>query len=180
MMTPGFRNLEGEERYGEGAASGDLAEAKTLAFFEAIDKPLQDFGPKHIPTDRPVNLSWPDKIRHMPDFLGWGMFVEAQGCWSDHVVVKPDKLKSLLEWEMEMPVWFSVYIQKTDEILIAPLHTLLWACADERSRCIVLDGGTPAEKYAFEVPIEVLLEVRVHDAFAVDKILRDKTKRSRG
>jgi hypothetical protein len=175
----GFRYLDGEQRYGEGAASGDLAEAKTLAYFDAIDKPLQDFGPKHIPTDRSVNLTWPDKIRHMPDFLGWGRFIEAQGCWSDHVVLKPDKLTALLEWDSEMPVWLSIYIQKTDEILLAPLHSVLWACADERSRCIVLDEGTPSQKYAYEVPIEVLLDIRVHDAFAVDKILREKTRRAR-
>ena len=115
----------------------------------------------------------------MPDFLGWGRFIEAQGCWSDHVVLKPDKLTALLEWDVEMPVWLSIYIQKTDEILLAPLHSILWACADKRSRCIVLDEGTPSEKYAFEVPIEVLLDIRVHDAFAVDRILREKTRRAR-
>lgn len=177
MNAPLFRDLPDRERYGEGGASGDLAEAKALAFFDAIDKPLQDFGPKHIPMDRPVNLSWPERIRQMPDFLGWGYFIEVQGCWANKIIFKPDKLYSLLEWEMEMPVWFCVYIQKTDEILLAPLHTVLWACADERTQCIVLDEGTSTEKYAFEVPIEVLLEVRVHDAFAVDRYLKEKTKR---
>jgi len=177
MEHQGFRHLEGEERYGEGAASGDLAESKVLAYFDSIDRPLQEFGPKHIPTDRAVNLTWTDKIRHMPDFLGWGKFIEAQGCWSDSVVFKPDKLVALLEWESEMPVWFAVYIQRTDEILIAPLHTVLWSCVDERSQCILLDEGTHAQKYAYEVPIEVLLDVRVHDAFAVDKMLREKTRR---
>jgi hypothetical protein len=177
MEHQGFRHLEGEERYGEGAASGDLAESKVLAYFDSIDRPLQEFGPKHIPTDRAVNLTWTDKIRHMPDFLGWGKFIEAQGCWSNSVVFKPDKLIALLEWESEMPVWFAVYIQRTDEILIAPLHTVLWSCVDERSQCILLDEGTHAQKYAYEVPIEVLLDVRVHDAFAVDKMLREKTRR---
>lgn len=115
----------------------------------------------------------------MPDFLGYGMFIEVQGCWSDHVVVKPDKLYTLLEWDAEMPVWFSIYIQKTDEILLAPLHTILWACADERSKCIILDEGTLSQKFAYEVPIEVLLDVRVSDAFAVDKMLKEKTKKVR-
>jgi hypothetical protein len=177
MTASGFRYLDGEDRYGEGAASGDLAEAKTLEYFDSIDRPLQDFGPKHIPTDRAVNLTWPAKIRHMPDFLGWGKFVEAQGCWADKVVFKPEKLAALLEWEVEMPVWFSIYIQKTDEILLAPLNTVLWACADTRSQCIVLDEGTPAEKIAYEVPLEVMFDVRVHDALAVDKILRERAKR---
>lgn len=175
----GFRNLPGEERYGEGGASGDLAESKAIAFFDSIDRPLQDFGPKHIPTDRAVNFTWPDKLKHMPDYLGWGKFIEVQGCYADAVIFKPDKLSSLLEWEYEMPVWFAVYIQKTDEILLAPLHTVLWACADERSQCIVLDEGTHSEKFAFEVPLEVFLDVRVHDAMAVDKILRDKTRKAK-
>jgi hypothetical protein len=107
------------------------------------------------------------------------MFIEVQGCWYDHVVVKPDKLHTLLEWDAEMPVWFSIYIQKTDELLFTSLHTLLWACVDERSRSILLDEGTTSEKYAFEVPIEVLLDVRVSDAFAVDKMLKDKIKKAR-
>jgi hypothetical protein len=78
-----------------------------------------------------------------------------------------------------MPVWFSIYIQKTDEVLLAPLHTVLWACADERSQCIVLDEGTHAEKIAYEVPIEVFFEVRVHDANAVNKILKERAKKAK-
>lgn len=179
MTASGFRYLDGEDRYGANGASGDLAEAKTLAYFDSIDRPLQEFGPKHIPTDRAVNLTWTSKIRHMPDFLGWGKFIESQGCWSDKVVFKPNKLAALLEWDLEMPVWFSIYIQKTDEIILAPLHTILWACADERSQCILLDEGTYAEKEAYEVPLEVFFDVRVHDALAVDKILREKTKRAK-
>ncbi len=174
-----FRYLDNESRFGEGAPSGDLAEEKTLNFFRSIEKPLQEFGPKHIPTDRSINLTWTEKVRLMPDFLGYGMFIEVQGCWSDHVVVKPDKLYTLLEWDAEMPVWFSIYIQKTDEILLAPLHTIMWACADERSKCIILDEGTLSQKFAYEVPIEVLLDVRVSDAFAVDKMLKEKTKKVR-
>lgn len=178
-IQQGFRSLDGEQRYGAGAASGDLAEEKVAAYLDSIDRPVQDFGPKHIPTDRTVNLTWTDKIRHMPDFLGWGRFIEAQGCWASSVVFKPDKLLALTEWDAEMPVWFGIYIQKTDEVLFAPLHTVLWACVDERSQCVLLDEGTASEKYAYEVPIEVLLDVRVTDAFAVDKLLREKTKRGR-
>jgi hypothetical protein len=174
-----FRYLDGESRYGEGAPSGNLAEEKTLNYFKSINKPLQEFGPKHIPTDLSINLTWTEKVRRMPDYLGYGMFIEVQGCWYDHVVVKPDKLHTLLEWDAEMPVWFSIYIQKTDELLFTSLHTLLWACVDERSRSILLDEGTTSEKYAFEVPIEVLLDVRVSDAFAVDKMLKDKIKKAR-
>jgi hypothetical protein len=178
-MTPAFHELEGEHRYGEGAMAGDLAEAKVREFMESIDRPVQDYGAKHVPTDRAQATTWTPKIRHTPDFLGWGRFIEAQGCYSDRLLFKVDKLAALEEWAQEMPVWFGLYIQKTDEVILAPLETVLWACADERSQSVVLDAGTRGEKYAYEVPIEVLLDVRVADAFAVDRAIREKRKRKR-
>ena len=174
-----FRDLDGESRYGAGSAAGDLAESKLSEFMASIDRPLQDFGPKHIPTGHAQPMTWTDKVRHMPDFLGWGKFWEAQGCYDKVITFKPDKLIALMEWDAELPVWFGIYIQKTDEVLICPLWTVLWACADERSQCIVLDADTKGEKYAYEVPIEVLLDVRVVDALAVDRAVREKSKRAK-
>jgi len=178
-MTVSFHELDGESRYGEGAMAGDLAEAKVKEFMASIDRPVHDFGPKHVPTDRAQATTWTEKIRHAPDFLGWGKFIEVQGCYSGTVLFKPDKLAALMEWDAEMPVWFAVYIQSTDEVLICPLQTVIWACADSRSQCIVLDEGTRGEKTAYQVPIEILLDVRVADSFAVDRVIREKTKRAK-
>lgn len=178
-MTVSYHELDGESRYGEGALAGDLAEAKVKEFMASIDRPVHDFGPKHVPTDRAQATTWTEKIRHAPDFLGWGKFIEVQGCYASYVIFKPDKLNALLEWDLEMPVWFGIYIQSTDEVIICPLLTVLWACADERSRCITLDAGTRGEKTAYEVPIEALLDVRVTDAFAIDRVLREKAKRAK-
>lgn len=175
----GFRDLSGEERYGAGAPAGDTAESKVSEYMASIDRPVVDFGPKHIPTDRAMAMTWTAKMRHAPDYLGWGKFIEVQGCWSDTVVFKPDKLAALMEWANEMPVWFAIYIQKTDEVLLCPLETAIWACADERSQCIVLDENTKGEKYAYEVPIEALLNLRVHDSFAVDRAIREKLKKKK-
>lgn len=173
-----FHDLTGEQRYGADSMAGDLAEAKVAEFMASIDRPIQDFGPKRVPTERAQATTWTRKVRHMPDFLGWGKFIEAQGCYTGNVLFKPDKLEALMEWDMEMPVWFAIYIQKTDEVILCPISTVLWACHDERSRCIVLDADTKGEKLAFEVPIEVLLDVRVSDAFAVDRTIREKSKRA--
>lgn len=172
-----YRDLTGEERYGSGSLSGDTAEDKVKSFMASIDRPVQEFGPKHVPTERAQAMSWTSKVRHTPDFLGWGKFIETQGCWSDHVIFKPDKLTALSEWNLEMPVWFAIYIQKTDEIILCPFETVLWSCYDSRSETIVLDEGTRGEKVAFKVPIEVLLEVKVKDSFAVDRKNREREKK---
>lgn len=172
-----FKDLKGEERYGEGARAGDLAESKTMEFMESIDRPVQHFGAKHVPTERAQATTWTPKIRHAPDFLGWGKFFEVQGCWNEHVIFKTDKLEALLAWDAEMPVWYAIYIQATDEILICPLQTVLWACSDTRSRSILLDEGTRAEKHAFEVPIAVLLEVRVRDAMELHRVTKERKRK---
>lgn len=174
-----YHEMSGEERYGAGAIAGDTAEEKVRQFMESIDRPVQDFGPKHVPTERAQAMSWPAKIRHMPDFLGWGKFIEAQGCWNDSVIFKVDKLEALAEWDTEMPVWFAIYIQATDEVIVCPFNTVVWSCHDQRSEYIVLDAGTRGEKEAFRVPIEVLLDVRVSDAFAVDRHNREKARREK-
>lgn len=173
-----YHNLTGEQRYGSGAIAGDIAEEKVRQFMASIDRPVQDFGPKHVPTERAQAMSWTPKIRHTPDFLGWGKFIETQGCWSDHVIVKPDKLDALAEWNLEMPVWMAIYVQKTDEVIICPLETIVWACHDSRSEAIILDEGTRGQKEAYKVPVEVLFEIRVGDAFAVDRTNREKAKRT--
>jgi hypothetical protein len=178
-MTPAYHELDGENRYGAESMAGDLAEEKVRQFMDSIDRPVQDFGPKRVPTERAQATTWSDKVRHTPDFLGWGRFIEAQGCYSDRILFKVDKLIALEEWAQEMPVWFALYVQKTDEIILAPLETVMWACADERSQLVLLDAGTRGEKYAYEVPIEVLLDVRVADAFAVDRAIREKRKRKK-
>ena len=178
-MTPAYHELDGESRYGAESMAGDLAEQKVREFMASIDRPVQDYGPKRVPTERAQATTWTPKIRHTPDFLGWGRFIEAQGCYSDNLLFKIDKLAALEEWAWEMPVWFGLYVQKTDEVILAPLETVLWACMDERSQVVVLDAGTRGEKFAYEVPIEVLLDVRVSDAFAVDRANREKRKRKK-
>ena len=178
-MSPTFRELAGEQRYGAGTIAGDTAEDKVRTFMDSIDRPVVDFGPKRVPTERAQARSWTLKVRHMPEFLGWGKFIEAQGCWSDAVIFKVDKLESLAEWDREMPVWFGIYVQLTDEVILCPFNTALWACYDTRSQYMILDAGTRGEKEAYRVPIEVLLDVRVSDAFAVDRHLREKAKREK-
>jgi hypothetical protein len=72
--------------------AGDLAEAKVMEFMQTIDRPVQHFGAKHVPTERAQATTWTPKIRHAPDFLGWAKFFEVQGCWNKHVIFKVDKL----------------------------------------------------------------------------------------
>jgi hypothetical protein len=172
-----FKDLKGEARYGEGAMAGDLAEAKVMEFMESIERPVQHFGAKHVPTERAQATTWTPKIRHAPDFLGWAKFFEVQGCWNKHVIFKVDKLECLLAWDAEMPVWYAIYIQATDEIIVCPLQTVLWACNDSRTTPITLDIGTRAEKQAYEVPLEVLLDVRVKDSMELHRLTKGKKGR---
>jgi len=172
-----FRELSGEERYGANAPAGDESEQKVREFMDSIDRPVQEFGPKRVPTERAQALTWTPMIRHAPDFLGWGKFIEVQTCYSKSVVFKEEKLQVLQDWAMMMPVWFAIYVKKTNEVILLPLETAVWACYDSRSEYIVLDKGTKGEKMAFEVPIEVLFEVRVHDAFAVDRERKKEIKK---
>lgn len=174
-----YHELDSMSRYGEGAVAGDTAEDKVRAFMDSIDRPVQDFGPKHVPTERAQAMSWTRKVRHMPDFLGWGKFIEVQGCWSDKVIFKVEKLEALSEWNMEMPVWFAIYVQSTDEIILCPFETVLWSMYDSRSQYMILDENTRGQKEAYSVPIEVLFEVRVKDAFAADRANREKAKRQK-
>jgi hypothetical protein len=171
-----FRDLPGHLRYGANAPAGDESEQKVKEFMASIDRPVQEFGPKRVPTERGQALTWTPMVRHAPDFLGWGKFIEVQTCYSKSIVFKKDKLNVLKYWDIIMPVWFAVYVKKTDEIILASLFTVLWACQDQRTQSITLDKGTRGEKEAFEVPIEVMLEVMVNDAFAVDREIRRVNK----
>jgi hypothetical protein len=171
-MSPQFRDKKGLDRYGAGSMAGDLAEAKVAEACKTIlDRPVQEFGPKHVDTSRAQQMTWPEVVRYMPDFLGFGRFIEAQGSGGSSVVFKDQKLEALLFWHTLMPVWFGIYNQATDEVIFADLPSILWACHHPDTRRITLDEGTRAEKKAYDVPLSLLYQVRYRDAFAAEKAL---------
>jgi hypothetical protein len=169
-----YMDLPAQDRYGADAIAGDLAESKVAAVLAALDRPIHDFGPKRVDTSRAQAMTWPKEIRHMPDYLGFGRFIEVQGSNGDVVLFKEDKLNALVFWNALMPVWFGIYNTSTDEVLFADLASVLWACHHERAYRLTLDEGTRAEKQAFEVPIDVLYQVRFENAFAAEKAIRKK------
>jgi hypothetical protein len=162
-----FHELSGMDRYGESGMAGDLAEGKVERYLESIGRPCAPFGPRRVSTARAQHMTWPPEIRHAPDLLGWGRFIEVQGSNGEDVIFKAKKLEVLSWWSAFMPVFLAIYLARQDEILICDLATVMWAVAlgDE----LILDADTRNPKLAWKVPVEVLLERRCVDAFSAAK-----------
>jgi hypothetical protein len=169
-MSERFYEKSGEDRYGAGALAGDLAESKVAAACEARNRPLAPFGPRRVSTERAQQMTWPEEVRHAPDFLEFGRFMEVQGCGrSGEVIFKKQKLEALVFWAALMPVWFGIYNSDRDEVMFADLATVLWAVMHPVSEHFVLDEDTRYPKEAVKVPYDLLKERRVKDAFAAQK-----------
>lgn len=167
-----FHEKAGEDRYGADALAGDLAEAKVAAVCEARSRPLAPFGPRRVSTERAQHMTWQKEIRHAPDFLEFGRFMEVQGCGKSGLVIfKKDKLDALIFWNGLMPVWFGIYNSDTDEVMFADLPAVLWAVQHPDSTPIVLDPDTRHPKDAWEVPWTLLRGVEYADAFAARKAI---------
>ena len=164
-----FYEQSGINRYGENAMAGDLAESKVSQVLEALDRPVASFGPRRVSTARAQQMTWDRRIRHAPDFLGWGRFIEAQGSNGRTVIFKQEKLEDLTWWQSIMPVFFGLYLQAQDEVVFCDLPSVLWALAHPETKELILDGDTRYPKQAWEIPVPVLLERRVKDAFAAAK-----------
>jgi hypothetical protein len=164
-----FHELQGLDRYGEDAMAGDLAEGKVEAYMESIDRPVIPFGPRRVSTKRAQHTTWMKELRHAPDYLGWGRFIEVQGSDGRTIIFKEDKLNSLIWWNGLMPVFFAVYLQSQDQIMICDLNAVLWATLDPSSEEIILDADTRAPKNAWRIPVEVFMDRLTTDAFAASK-----------
>lgn len=169
-----FHMLDGLDRYGADGMAGDLAESKVSAVCEARNRPLQPFGPRRVPTERAQHTTWVDVVRHSPDFLEWGRFMEVQGSDGNTIIFKAGKLQALSWWDTLMPVFFGIYLQAQDEVLFCDLPTVLWAIAHEDSEEMILDPDTRNPKQAWRVPVAVLKERLVTDAFAAAKKERNR------
>jgi hypothetical protein len=177
-MSVPYHELSGLDRYGEDALAGDLAERKVSEVMAAMNRPCVDFGPKRVSTERGQQTTWPEIVRHAPDYLGWNRFIECQGFGkSRQIIFKENKLQSLLFWHSFMPVWFGLYDAITDEVVFADLPTILWACSHPSSTPIVLDAGNKGEKMAYSVPIDLLHERLFNNAFEAERINKGKAKR---
>lgn len=164
-----FYEQSGLDRYGENAMAGDLAESKVAQVLAAMDRPVQDFGPRRVSTARAQQMTWARVIRHAPDFLGWGRFIEVQGSNGTYVIFKQEKLEDLVWWSGLMPVFMGIYCQAQDEVLFCELSAIRWAIADPSTEELILDKDTRYPKQAWKIPVDLLRERRVVDVFAASK-----------
>jgi hypothetical protein len=171
-MTERFYEKSGLERYGADAMAGDLAESKVSETCAAMGRPLADFGPRRVNVERAQHMTWHEVIRHAPDFLQFGRFMEVQGCGrSGEVIFKMGKLNALLFWNSLMPVWFGIYNSHLDEVMFADYASVMWAVTHPDAQHFILDPDTSNPKEAVKVPYTLLLERRVQDAFAAQKVV---------
>jgi hypothetical protein len=167
-----FHTLSGEDRYGADGLAGDMAEAAVRAVCQNRNRPVVDFGPKRVSTERAQQMTWQKEVRYAPDFLEFGRFIEVQGCGqSGNVIFKKEKLDALIFWNGLMPVFFGIYNSATKQVMFADLPAVLWAVHHPDSRPIVLDEDTKYPKDAFEVPWQLLKGVEFADAFAAHKVV---------
>jgi hypothetical protein len=169
-MSPWY-DLPAEERYGEGAMAGDMAEeAVRRVCEEQFNRPVVDFGPKRTPTERAQQVTWPEIVRYAPDFLQFGRFIEVQGSGNGgYVVFKEKKLDAMVYWNAVMPVWFGIYSSRDDTVTFVDLNGVLWSCQHPDTVVIMLDEGKRSEQAAYKVPLTVLENIRYNDAFAARK-----------
>jgi hypothetical protein len=176
-MQGRYHELEGMDRYGENSLAGDLAESKVTQVLAAMDRPVVEFGPKRVSTKRAQHTTWTREIRHAPDFLGWGRFIEVQGSDGETVIFKQEKTEALTWWDTIMPVFYGIYLQKQNEVLFCDLETVMWAISQEGVEEITLDADTRNPKTAWIVPVSVLLERQTTDAFASTKAAKGRKKK---
>ena len=171
-MSPRYSDRSRAERLDNGLA-GDPAEEAVVTALRSLGKQPVEFGLRRTPTERALAATLPRMIRHAPDFIIHGRFVEAQGCGVDRTVTfKAEKLDALTDWSALMPVMVGVFVQPDRRVIFADLPAVLWACTHPRSEMTVLDAGTKGEKLAFRVPVSVLLDREVVDAFAAERAVR--------
>jgi hypothetical protein len=171
-MNKPFYEKSGLDRYGEGAMAGDLAESKVEQVMAAMDRPVASFGPRRVSTARAQQMTWDRVIRHAPDFLGWGRFIEVQGSNGTYVIFKQEKMEDLSWWSTIMPVFIGIYLQAQDQVIFVELSCVLWAIAHTDTEEMILDAETRYPKQAWKVPVSVLMERRVVDAFAASKVVK--------
>lgn len=164
-----FYEQSGLDRYGADAMAGDLAESKVAEVLDNMDRPVASFGPRRVSTARAQQMTWERRIRHAPDFLGWGRFIEVQGSNGSYVIFKQEKLEDLTWWASIMPVFFGIYLQAQDTVIFCDLASVLWSISHEDAEELVLDPDTRYPKQAWKVPVPVLMERRVIDAFSASK-----------
>lgn len=171
-----FYELAGEDRYGAFGPAGDVAEAKVAKVLEDMDRPCVKIVGRHD-TSRAQHTTWHELIQALPDFLGWGRFIEVQGSGGDYVIFKEHKLEAMLFWHGFMPVFFGIYNSRNDEVIFCDLATIFWAINAPDVEVMVLDPDTKNPKVAYKVPLEILLERKVNSAFEYDRIMKGKPKR---
>jgi hypothetical protein len=175
-MMVEFYELPPEDRYGAWGTAGDIAEAKVAKVLEDMDRPCVKIVGRHD-TARAQHTTWHPMIQALPDFLGWGRFIEVQGSAGDYVIFKEHKLEAMLFWHGLMPVFFGIYNSRNDEVIFCDLSTIYWAINTPDIEIMTLDASTKNPKVAYKVPLEILLERRVSSAFEADRIAKGKRKR---
>jgi hypothetical protein len=177
-MSPAYYERSGEDRYGANSIAGDLAEdAVARVCVEQFNRPVVRFGPARVDTGRAQQTTWHPLVRHAPDFLQFGRFIECQGTNGEYVIFKKDKLEALITWNALMPVWFGLYNSTSDEVIFADLACVLWAIHHPDTEPMTLDADTKLPKEAWKVPLDVLLVTRFHNAFEAERVTGGRRKR---
>ena len=177
-MSPAYYEQKGEDRYGANSIAGDLAEAAvSKVCAEQLDRPVVRFGPARVDTGRAQQTTWHPMVRHAPDFLQFGRFIECQGTGGDYIIFKRDKVEVLITWNALMPVWFGIYDSSSDVVIFADLAAVLWSIHHPEAEAMMLDKDGKFPKEAWKVPVDVLMQVRYHNAFEAQRIDLGKKKR---
>lgn len=152
-----------------GSYAGTESEAAALAFMASRGRPLARFGFDRVSTADAVVATYPNVIRHTPDFIGpGGKFYEVQACGYDRTLTfKLEKLEALARWQefANAPVRFLLYIQAEQTMLCATWDAVLSAIHEPECERVVLDAGSQRPKEAVRVPLSALLRFEVVDAF---------------
>jgi hypothetical protein len=144
---------------------------------EQLDRPVVRFGPARVDTGRAQQTTWHPLVRYAPDFLQFGRFIECQGTGGEYIIFKQDKLEALITWNALMPVWFGIYNSSDDTVVFADLSAVLWCIHHPDAEPMMLDKDGKFPKEAWKVPLEILMEVRYHNAFEAQRIESGKKKR---
>lgn len=124
---------------------GDIAETK----FEVwADGQAVRWGQDKTPFQ---TVTWPEKYRYAPDYIGTTCFYEVQGCGQDQLFkFKLEKLRALGMWAFEFPVKFWLWDSHREKFTVCDLDFVKgWA------RTAVLKRFPEGKEYV-EIPTSAM------------------------
>lgn len=162
----------------EGLA-GTPAEKAVERWLATRNRPMFRFGFEKLPTSIAPAASWQPVIRHAPDYLTLGHFLEVQGTNKEQVFFKQSKLQSLKQWEGfgGMTVRFAIWVSHQDRVIATNLNGVLWAIRHDDAEWSDVGPGLgedPTPKPGWWVPLEVLDGMEVVDAWDAENAWREK------